>query len=69
MHYDPDLNRRCYPVDVIARSFQGSHQMIWNMPSDDAILHALRVNGHPDSAIGEFKAEYIRHARALGIKD
>jgi hypothetical protein len=66
---DPDLNHRLYPVETIARSYVASHQMVWNMPPDDELVYALKINGHPATDLDALKAEYVRHARALGIKD
>jgi hypothetical protein len=67
--FDPDLNRRLYSVEMIARSYQGTHQFVCNMPSNDELLHALKINGHSADALDALKAEYTRVARALGLKD
>jgi hypothetical protein len=67
--FDPDLYQRLYSVEMIARSYQGTHQFVWNMPSNDEFLYALRINGHSADALDALKAEYTRVARAVGIKD
>jgi hypothetical protein len=67
--YHPDFNRRRYSVEQIARSYVASHVMVWNMPPDDELIHALKVNGHGASKLNDVKTEYVRHARALGTPD
>ena len=51
---------KTYSVEQIARSYQGSHVVIANMPSDDELLHALTVNGHGADQLDTLKNEYRR---------
>jgi hypothetical protein len=69
MRRDPDVTRKLHSVEQIARSYVGSHQGVWNMPTDDELIYALKVNGHGAECLDALKAEYTRHARAIGIDD
>jgi hypothetical protein len=54
-----------YSVKQIAGSYQASHLTIWNMPSDEEFLYALRINGHEPSKLDEVKEEYCNRSRAV----
>ncbi len=63
--YDPDIQPRCFSVEQIAHSYQGTHLTIWNMPPDKEFLHALKINGHDRSELEAVKAEYCRLSRLV----
>ncbi len=60
-----DICPKTYSVEQIARSYQATHVSIWNMPSDDELVHALKINGHPPSLLDALKDEYCKVSRAV----